>query len=160
MPHGREGESHAGTSVNREGDLARTSHGRTLAVANALVAAVVGVLGLALVGALPGVIAVCVFRPGTVRLAAIPVTRGPAAAASTALRLDGGASACSGTAALGRGAAALGGRTAVRVGAAALGGGTAVAVGRRFDMFLAAGRFNRLGRDGAAVADVVEVESV
>ena len=157
--HCREGESHIGTSVNRERNLARASHGRTLAVANALVAAVVGVLSLALVGALPRVIAVRMFRPGTVRLAAIPVTCGPAATARAALRLDGGAPAGSRTAALGRGAA-LGGRTAVRVGTAALGRGTAVGVGGGLDLFFAARRFFGGGGDGAAVADIVEGEGV
>ena len=159
--HGCESEAHIGASVDRERNLARASHGGTLTVANALVAAVVGILSLALVGALPRVIAVRMFRPRTVRLAAIPVTCGPAGTARTALRLDGGASAGSGAAAL-NGTAALGRGTAVRVGAS--GGRTAavvVAAGRRFgrQYFATRRRFDN-GCYRAAVADVVDFEGV
>ena len=127
----------------------------------------VAVLALALVGALPGVIAIGVFGPGAVGLAAIPVTGCPAAAGSAAaLLLDVGALAGLGRTAL-HGAAALYGGTALG-GTAALYGAAALVVvaavgavgniaavgGSRLD---AAGGFHDRRDCGAAVARVEDL---
>ena len=78
-------------AVDSERNLAGAGH--EAATAADASATPVGAFVLALVGALLGVVAVCVFRPGAVRLAAIPVTGCPAATLGAALRLDGRAAA-------------------------------------------------------------------
>jgi len=116
--HCREGEAHFVTAVDGERDLAGAGHLRSAAADTAV--APVAVLALALVGALPGVVAARVFGPGAVGLAAIPVTGCPAAAGSAAaLGFDVGALAGLGRTALHGAAALYGGATALH-GAAAL----------------------------------------
>jgi hypothetical protein len=78
----REGESHVGAAADSEGYLADAGHGGTAAVADTAVIPV-GIVGPAFIRALPRVFAVCVFFPGTVRFAAVPVACGPAAATAT-----------------------------------------------------------------------------